>query len=156
MTFFSDIRISPVDKWLLESEQLVLVRHSMWYIEKCSLDKRLEYYCCEYPLENPGSNHMAPNRRPDQNLCVLSKYLRFIKITAIYQNLCVLGRAKIISCLSSEIFDEIRAGGRIFFYFLYTVYVGCVSNPATRCVTVGVAVPGSCQLTNISQWMYRR
>ena len=26
-----------------------------------------------------------------------------------------LGRAKKISCLSSEIFDEIRAGGRIFF-----------------------------------------
>ena len=51
-----------------------------------------------------------------------------------------LGRVKKISCLSSEIFDEIRAGGRIFFYFLYTVYVGCVSNPAARCVTVGVAV----------------
>ena len=28
---------------------------------------------------------------------------------------CSLGRVKKISCLSSEIFDEIRAGGRIFF-----------------------------------------
>ena len=44
-----------------------------------------------------------------------------------------LGRAKKISCLSSEIFDEIRAGGRIFFLILYTVYVGCLSNPAARC-----------------------
>ena len=47
-----------------------------------------------------------------------------------------------------------RADG-FFFNFLYTVYVDCVSNPAARCVTVGVAVSGSCQLTNIL-WMYRR
>ena len=58
-------------------------------------------------------------------------------VTFVY--LFIYGRAKKISCLSSEIFDEIRAGGRIFFNFLYTVYVGCVSNPAARCVTVGVA-----------------
>ena len=32
-----------------------------------------------------------------------------------------------------------RADG-FYFYFLYIVYVGCVSNPAARYVTVGVAV----------------
>ena len=34
-----------------------------------------------------------------------------------------LGRVKKISCLSSEIFDEIRAGGRIF--LLFFIYSGC-------------------------------
>ena len=62
-------------------------------------------------------------------------------------NYPLLGRVKKNSCLSSEIFDEIRAGGRIFFYFLYTVYVGCVNNPAARCVTVGVAVHVAASVT---------
>ena len=56
--------------------------------------------------------------------------------------------SKKISCLSSEIFDEIRAGGRIFiFFFIYSVQLWAVwANPAARCViTVGVAVVGDGQ-----------
>ena len=45
-----------------------------------------------------------------------------------------------------------RADG-FFFSFLYTVYVGCVSNPAACCVTVSVAVCWSCAvITEGENW----
>ena len=58
-------------------------------------------------------------------------------------DLSKLGRVKKISCLSYEIFDEIRAGGRIFIlFFIYSVCGLCEQSrgPLRACVTVGVAV----------------
>ena len=47
--------------------------------------------------------------------------ISFLPITVRIFERGFLGRVKKISCLSSEIFDEIRAGGRIFFY----IYIVC-------------------------------
>ena len=50
--------------------------------------------------------------------------------------LLILGRAKKISCLSYEIFDEIWAGGRIFYlFFMYSV-CPVLTEGQNRCCTV--------------------
>ena len=51
-----------------------------------------------------------------------------------------LGRVKKLVVYHPRFSTKFGRADGFFLNFLYTAYVGCVSNPAARCVTVGVAV----------------